>query len=179
MKAAESGKHVLLEKPCAIDSRELSRVIDACREHNVHFMDGVMFMHSQRLPLLRHTLDDHKRFGDLRRIDTNFCFCADNNFFASNIRVNYQLEPLGCLGDLGWYCIRLILWALEWQLPLHVTGEIFRTTTTVADPHGVPLEFRGELVFAKNVSAGFYCSFVTAAQQWFVMSGTQSQRPSG
>ena len=179
VKAAEAGKHVLLEKPCAIDARQLSQIIDACQAHDVQFMDGVMFMHSQRMPLLREVLQDTKRFGELRRIDTNFCFSADDEFFASNIRANHSLEPLGCLGDLGWYCLRLILWALEWQLPLHVTGELLKTTTTVADPLGIPLEFRGELVFPKNVSAGFYCSYVTAAQQWFVMSGTKTSIQAG
>jgi predicted dehydrogenase len=132
-----------------------------------------MFMHSQRLPLLRHALEDGKAFGKLRRIDTNFCFHADDNFLKSNIRTNFDLEPLGCLGDLGWYCIRLILWSLNWQLPLNVSGLILQSTTTIADPHGVPLEFRGELQFQSNVTAGFYCSFVTAPQQWFVMSGTR------
>ncbi len=141
--------------------------------NNVQFMDGVMFMHSQRLPELRRAMDDVGQFGELRRIDTNFCFHADQHFLASNIRADMELEPLGCLGDLGWYCIRLILWALNWQLPLNVSGQILRTTTTKADPLGVPLEFLGELRFQNNVTTGFYCSFVTAPQQWFVISGTR------
>jgi hypothetical protein len=29
-----------------------------------------------------------------------------------------------CLGDLGWYCIRFALWAMNWKLPERVGGRI-------------------------------------------------------
>jgi len=61
-------------------------------------MDGVMFMHSARLPLLHHTLPS---LGELKRINTEFCFKADEAFFKSNVRCSSATEPLGCLGDLG------------------------------------------------------------------------------
>ena len=40
-------------------------------------------------------------------------------------------------------------------------------------PAPVPTEFSGELLFDGGVSAGFYCSFVTANQQWVQLSGTK------
>ena len=51
--AADSGKHVLAEKPAALSTADLEEVLAACKRNNVQFMDGVMFMHSARLPLLR------------------------------------------------------------------------------------------------------------------------------
>src|SRR6478735_2024713 len=48
IKAAKAGKHVLCEKPCAPTAAEVKEMIDVCRQHNVQFMDGVMFMHSGR-----------------------------------------------------------------------------------------------------------------------------------
>src|SRR5262245_43855399 len=62
-RTARASKHVLCEKPCAVSSADLSAMLDACREHRVQFMDGVMFMHSRRLPLLRQTLDDGCSIG--------------------------------------------------------------------------------------------------------------------
>ena len=44
VRAARARKHVLCEKPCAVSAAELSQIIDACDEHGVAFMDGVMFM---------------------------------------------------------------------------------------------------------------------------------------
>ena len=34
-----------------------------------------------------------------------------------DIRVDKSLDGLGCLGDLGWYCIRMSLWAYDFTLP--------------------------------------------------------------
>ncbi len=49
IRAAEAGKHVLAEKPIGCDAEEAEEMIAACQKNNVQFMDGVMFMHSQRL----------------------------------------------------------------------------------------------------------------------------------
>src|SRR5260221_2135393 len=56
IRAAEAGKHVVSEKPCAPSVADLREMIEACRRHHVQFMDGVMFMHSRRLALLREAL---------------------------------------------------------------------------------------------------------------------------
>lgn len=79
----------------------------------MQFIDGVMFMHSARLPKMRAVLDDGASIGAIRRITSSFSFCAAPDFFAGNIRARSELEPLGCLGDLGWYNIRFALWAMN------------------------------------------------------------------
>ena len=44
--------------------------------------------------------------------------CAGSEeFLKGDIRVAKDLDGLGCLGDMGWYCIRAILWAFRWDLP--------------------------------------------------------------
>jgi predicted dehydrogenase len=170
IRAAEAGKHILCEKPCAPDADQLRDMLRACQRHQVHFMDGVMFMHSQRLPLLRRLLDDDQTIGTLRRICSQFSFAAPPEFLQSNIRVQPQLEPLGALGDLGWYNIRLSLWVMNYQLPHTVTGRILFPKSTSTE---VPLEFAADLFFAHDVSASFYCSFRTELQQWAHISGTK------
>ena len=52
----------------ASNAADVRAMLDACKEHKVQFMDGVMFMHSPRLPLLRKVLDDGESVGELRRI---------------------------------------------------------------------------------------------------------------
>jgi predicted dehydrogenase len=172
VKAAKAGKHVLCEKPCGISAAELAEMIEACRVANVQFMDGVMFMHSARLPALRATLDDGLSIGKLKRITSQFSFLAPDEFLQGNIRVSHQLEPFGCLGDLGWYNIRLSLWAMNYALPERVSGRML-TETDPGSPNSVPLEFSGELWFAGGVSASYYCSFMTENQQWANLSGTK------
>ena len=167
LRAAAAGKHVVCEKPCAISAADLEEMIGGVpAEHRVQFMDGVMFMHSPRLARVREFLDDGKSVGEVRRISSAFSFYTGKDFFRDNIRVNGALEPAGCLGDLGWYCIRFMLWAMNWRIPREVTGRI------LSQPAGkAPTEFSGEMIFAGNVSAGFYCSFLAAFNEWISVSG--------
>ena len=169
IRAARAGKHVLCEKPCADSAADLLEMIAACDQAGVQFMDGVMFMHGERLPAMRTFLDDETTVGSLRSISSQFSFRADESFLnGANIRSQLAMEPFGCLGDLGWYNIRLSLWAMNWASPVYVTG---RAISETAD--GVPLEFLGTLVFATGCTASFYCSFVAHNQQWAVLSGSK------
>lgn len=172
IRAAEAGKHVVCEKPCAVHAADLREMLAACERHQVQFMDGVMFMHSKRLVALRAVLNDADSLGRLRRIATQFSFLGSDEFARQNIRVNSHLEPLGCLGDLGWYNLRFTLWAMNYELPERVTGRTLTAGRRGDSAEDVPTEFAGELFFAGGVSASYYCSFVTENQQWANMSGT-------
>lgn len=173
LRAADAGKHVLCEKPCAITVADLEQMVDACRRNKVQFMDGVMFMHSGRLRQIRQVLEDGSTVGEIRRISSAFSFCADEAFFGGNIRSSSKLEPHGCLGDLGWYTIRFALWVLKGQMPRRVTGRILTSREGPYTPAAVPTGFSGELLFDNGLSAGFYNSFLTEHQQWAHVSGTK------
>jgi predicted dehydrogenase len=173
LRAAAAGKHVLCEKPCGTSSADVRAMLDACRRHSVQFMDGVMFMHSRRLPLIRQVLDDLESVGAVRRVSSQFSFRASDEFLAQNIRVHGDLEPLGCLGDLGWYNVRLSLWVCRDRLPERVAGRILAQHGRGDGGRPVPIEFSGELFFPDGVSAAFYCSFLTENQQWAHVSGTR------
>jgi predicted dehydrogenase len=170
LRAAEAGKHILCEKPCGVTSPDVRAMLEACRRNHVQFMDGVMFMHSRRLDLLRRTLDDPESVGPIRRIASQFSFKGSEEFFAHNIRVQNDLEPLGCLGDLGWYNIRFSLWVQNEQLPERVSGRILAQHAG-AGGIPVPTEFSGELFFPGDASASFYCSFRSENHQWAYVSG--------
>ena len=167
-RAAAAGKHVLCEKPCAINAAELAEMIAVCAKHRVQFLDGVMFMHSPRMKKIREVLDDGRSVGEIRRICSAFSFYVGGDFFCENIRVNAALEPAGCLGDLGWYSIRFALWTMNWRMPLEVTGKILSSSGTSA-----PVEFSATLFYSGGVTTEFYCSFLAARQQWVHVSGQQ------
>lgn len=173
VKAAQAGKHVMVEKPCGVTADDVREMIQACQASNVQFMDGVMFMHSQRLPEIRRVLDDGESVGQIRRIASQFSFCADDAWVASNIRASSQLEPAGCLGDLGWYTIRMTLWAMNFEMPTEVRGRILHGVQRPDSSDVVPMEFQGEMHFASGVSSTFYNSFRGNHQQWIHISGTK------
>lgn len=175
LKAAAAGKHVLCEKPCGSTLADLREMIDACESKGVQFMDGVMFMHSQRLNAIRAVLNDGKTVGRIRRMTSAFSFNGGDEFLKTNIRMHSQLEPHGCLGDLGWYCIRFGLWVMNWQLPREVSGRILSQSGKSDSPGPVPTEFSAEMLFEGGVSMSFYCSFLTENQEWVHISGDQGQ----
>ena len=173
VKAAEAGKHVLVEKPVGVTAADVRDMLAACERHRVQLMDGVMFMHSRRLAALRKTLDDGESVGRIRRIVAQFGFDAEEGFVAENIRADSRLEPHGCLGDLGWYTIRFALWVMKFERPTEVTARRLAEAGGPGSPEKVPFEMSGEMLFPGGVSASFYCSFRTANEQWATVSGTK------
>lgn len=172
IRAAEAGKHVICEKPCAKNLRDLKEMIAVCEANGVQFMDGVMFEHSKRPALMRKVLDDGKTVGKIRRINTHFSISAGEEFLANNIRMRDDLEPHGALGDLGWYCVRLPLWTMKWKLPRRVSGRLLDVYKHPKGKAAVPATFSGEMFFDGGVTVGFYCSFLTGFEQHATISGT-------
>tara|TARA_R110000850_G_scaffold202967_30_gene329146 strand:- start:206 stop:1309 length:1104 start_codon:yes stop_codon:yes gene_type:complete len=173
LKAAAAGKHVLCEKPCGVNASEVEEMIAACEAANVQFMDGVMFMHSDRMSALRRELDSGEAVGDIKRIATQFSFRAPDDFSEENIRMKSGLEPLGSLGDLGWYCARIILWTLNYQMPISLRANMIRQSGEPGSSDSVPISMSVELSFEGGVTASFYCSFETEHQQWINISGSK------
>ncbi len=173
IRAAEAGKHVMVEKPVGCNAADVAEMIAACRQHNVQFMDGVMFMHSARLAKLREVLDDGESVGRIRRISSTFSFAGSEDFQQGNIRASGELEPLGCLGDLGWYTIRFTLWTLNYQMPRRVSARMLSQSHRPDSKLDVPMEFSAELFFDGGVSATFYNSFLTENQQWAIIAGSK------
>ena len=155
--------------------RDVEEMISACRKNRVQFMDGVMFMHHPRMARIRKALDDRKNFGPIRRMTSSFSFRMAEDVYDTNVRLNSRLEPAGCLGDLGWYCIRFALWAMNWKLPREVSAHILSGRGGAGSPSPVPADFSAELIFDDNTSMGFYCSFMTGYQNWIHVSGENGQ----
>ena len=171
IKAANAGRHVMCEKPCAVSHADLGEMTEACASNNVQFMDGVMYMHSDRMPKLRAALDDPANVGRITRIASAFSFCAPPEFLAGNIRLSSDLEPAGCLGDLGWYTIRATLFVMNYEMPKSLRATMLSSASRADSPDQVPTELSAELFFDNGISATFYNSFLTNHQQWLHVSG--------
>lgn len=179
-KAAAAKKHVLCEKPTATCVDELAAILRSLKSEDLAFMDGVMFMHNPRMQNMLtqlHTLGD----GGPRHVSSAFTFRGDELFFKSNIRVSTKGDPLGCLGDLGWYSIRFSMAMFNWEMP-----EKVRCVEHLSHS-GVPVHCSGSMTWAldgdetdNGLCAGpqsprtatFVASFIHAEQQWARVSGT-------
>jgi predicted dehydrogenase len=163
VKSAEKGKHVLVEKPVAVCHSDLVRMMKACADNNVLFLDGTMFVHHFRTLKLQSLLAT-PRYQQVHRMNSTFSFRGDDSFFAQNIRANADLDPLGALGDLGWYCTRVALLAFG-TLPYSVSAVCRKWSVDGK----VPLDLSATLYFDADRErvCEFSCSFVTAFCQSF------------
>ena len=73
IKAAGKGKHVLCEKPGAVNYQEGQRVIDAVNEAGVFYMEGFMYRCHPQIPKLL-DLIKNKVIGEVVSIESSFGF---------------------------------------------------------------------------------------------------------
>jgi predicted dehydrogenase len=161
IKAAERGKHVLCEKPLAMNVREAEAMAAACREHGVQLMDGVMWLHHPRARDMLRPIQDGT-LGRLRRVTSAFTFCWDEIPHA-DFRLRRESGG-GSLYDLGWYSVGAALWAFG-ALPERVYG-------TARYYNDIDMSFSGLLWFADERMSSFDSGFDTGMRKWLEVAGT-------
>lgn len=161
VRAAQRGKHVLCEKPLAMNAAEAEQMAAACREHGVQLMDGVMWLHHPRTAAMQQALCGGK-ISQLRRVTSAFSFHWDD-VPMQDIRMQRELGG-GCLGDLGWYCVGATLWAFG-GLPRRVYG-------AARYLNDVDISFSALLWYEDDRMASFDCAFDTSPRKWFEIAGT-------
>ncbi|MBA0595882.1 uncharacterized oxidoreductase At4g09670 [Gossypium raimondii] len=165
---AQKKKHLLTEKPVALNVAEFDEIVRACEENGVQIMDGTMWMHHPRTHKMKEFLQDKQRFGQLKTVNSCFTFFTDPDFLKNDIRVKPDLDALGALGDAGWYGIRSILWAADYELPKTVTA----LQGAVLNEAGVILDCGASLQWEDGKKATFHCSFLTSLTMNITAIGT-------
>jgi len=151
VKAAEAGKHVLVEKPAAPSSADVHCMVDACRKHNVLYMEAFMYRFKAIHRRVREMVNSGD-LGDVRYIDFNWCF----NMKALR-RSPFRLDAKaggGALNDLGVYGADFLRF-LGLPSPAVVHASIQREETGGVDmfSHAV-LRAGGTLM---SLTCGFTC----------------------
>jgi predicted dehydrogenase len=100
IKAAEAGKHVLCEKPIALNHAEAMAIVEAAQRHHVFLMEAYMYRcHPQTTKLLE--LIHSGMIGQVRVIQATFSFQVDAH--PESRLLNNALGGGGIL-DVGGYC---------------------------------------------------------------------------
>ena len=151
--AANGGKHVLGEKPFA-SLPSVRRITAACRDNDVAFMDGTHFVHHPR------TLDIKQRrdelLGPVWSVASAFQFnLPDRN----NIRFRPDLEPMGAIGDAGWYNMRAAVEYLPPDVVLDTVGAHLRRDSET----GAAISGSGVLDFSDGSTSTWNCGFDSGA----------------
>lgn len=164
-KAAESGKHVLCEKPAAMTVEETKSMIDACRENGVLFMEAFMYQfHPQHRRVQE--LIENGDIGEVNLMRSTFSFSLDLK--QDNIRLKRDMGG-GSLFDVGCYCIHVSRFIL---------GKEPKKVFAAGDVHkelGVDLSLSGILSFEDGVIASFDSSFQQPNENRYEVIGTKGK----
>ena len=118
LRAAEAGKHVLCEKPLALDTTEAAGIIEGCRRAGVVLMEAFMYR-VHPLWTRTHELVSAGAIGELRAIQAFFSY---RNLDPENIR-NIAKYGGGALMDIGCYPINVARWLFADE-PSDVVGSV-------------------------------------------------------
>jgi xylose dehydrogenase (NAD/NADP) len=161
IRAAEAGKHVLVEKPAALSAADFERMRVASGKSGVVLMEAMMYrfkkIHRQVRQLIR-----EGAIGPIRHLDFSWCFPL-----KSLQRSAFRLDPPagGALNDVGVYGADLLHFLLDTS-PQVLTGTIWR-----AAPGGVDL-FTQALCTSGESTATITCGYLLDAN-YYVVGGEE------
>lgn len=161
IKAMEAGKHVLCEKPIALDSNEAKQLLQKTREFpDLKVMEAFMYRFHPQWSLAQNMLKNQE-IGSLHSVQSIFSYYNDD---PENIRNRPNMGG-GGLMDIGCYCISISRF-LFGREPDSVIGEI-----DIDPDFGVDRKASGILTFGDRTST-FACSTQMHNYQRVLIFGT-------
>ena len=152
IRALQAGKHVLCEKPLALDVDEARRMVEVARAAGLLLAEAFQYRYHERTVRAIECVRAG-RLGAVRRIDVEFSYPMDLD--APNVRLDPDLGG-GALADVGVYGIHFARHLLDAE-PREVAGR-----AEVSSRFGIDVGFEGTLVFAGGVEARVRASFTRA-----------------
>ena len=162
IRAARADKHVLCEKPLALNAAECDDIISTCHSLKVLLMEAVMYRFHPRMQALKRMLAAGEA-GELRFIHAAFSF-------PFNAPGNYRAFPQfggGALLDVGSYCVNAARWLSDSEpTAIH---PVFSYSHNAID-----LSTSAILQFGSQLSAHLQCSFNAAEHQVIEIVGSEA-----
>jgi len=163
LKAAHGGKHILCEKPMALDAQQARRMADCCKDKGVLLMEGFMYRLNPRTLKIKEIIESGM-LGEVRTVVTQFGFAMDP---ANATRLSSG-KGAGSLMDVGCYCV---------NISRHVFGETPSWVLASQRIHpdlGCDMSTSATLGFSGERTAMVSCSFETAFRSSLEVVGTEA-----
>lgn len=160
IKAMQAGKHVLVEKPFALNANEAQLMISTALENSVVLMEGFMYRYSERFEKIRELIRSGT-IGKVRLVQSEFSFTLSN---PDDIRLAPDLGG-GALYDLGCYCVNFER-LLVGREPTSVQAICQMSKS------GVDLQTVATLDFGDQVFGQFMVSFNASDSQFLRVVGS-------
>jgi predicted dehydrogenase len=116
VRGANAGKHIICEKPMAINVEDCDRMIGACKQAGKMLSIGYR-LHFDPYNLEMVRLGTKKVYGELNKMSAGFGFNAQKGIW----RLDKKLAGGGPLMDLGIYCLQGVCYTTGME-PIAVTA---------------------------------------------------------
>ena len=161
LNAIRNKKHVLVEKPMAIKSKEVQLLIDKAKENNVKIMEGFMYAFHPQFDRIQNIIQSNI-LGEVNYAHSMFSFPIQP---ARHYRINRTIENGGgALWDIGPYAIHTIRSCFK-ENPIRVYGQ------SKLNEHGADISTTGMIDFGLNKKATFDISFECIRRSEFEVYG--------
>ena len=157
-----NGKHVICEKPMAVNDSETEAMAACARENSVFLMEA-MWTRFMPAAIKTKQLADDGEIGEIRHIDANFSYSGQ--YDEKDRLYNMDLAG-GALLDLGVYPLMAITLFLGWK-PDSVSAVSFKA------PTGADTRMCAQLGFPSGATAQFFCGMDAEADQRLAVYGTE------
>ncbi|MDO8680372.1 MAG: Gfo/Idh/MocA family oxidoreductase [Acidobacteriota bacterium] len=158
--AIAAGKHVLCEKPLALDPAHVDQIATAARAAKICVEEGFMYRHE---PLTARVLELVRSgaLGAVRAIVSGFTYTRTGD---NDVRLDPALGG-GALWDIGCYPVTYARLIAD-RDPKMVFGSAHWTAG------GIDEEFMGLLRFPGGATATIYAGFIAASRTWLEVLGS-------
>ncbi len=153
IKALESGKHVLCEKPLALNEYEVQLMFAAAKANHVYLMEAYAYLHT---PYIESLKDDIASgiIGDVEYVETAFI----TQGYEEDIRLHKDMGG-GAMYDLGCYCTTMMLSLIDSE------PEYVKASAEFSDK-GVDLMTAGIIRFSNGARGAFNVGMMLAAEKF-------------
>ncbi|GEO24449.1 deoxyfructose oxidoreductase [Alicyclobacillus acidoterrestris] len=163
LRAAAAGKHVLCEKPLALDAAQAQAMVEACADAGVLLAEAFMYRYHPRYARIKEIIASGE-IGEIRGIRGAFTF--NNAADTANVRYRRAMGG-GSLYDVGCYPISAARLLLDRE-PVAVTVQGFLSS----QHDDVDMMAAGLLEFPGDVALLFDCGMWAASRNTLEIVGS-------
>ncbi len=165
LEALNNKKHVLIEKPITLNSKEVEAIQKASLDNHVKVMEGFMYVFHPQFDRVKEIISSGL-LGDVQYVHSMFSFQIQPARFY---RINRSIENGGgALWDIGPYAIHTIRQCFSHN-PLSVVAK------SHLNDHGADLTTSGVIDFGQNQRAQFDISFECVRRSQFEIFGSKGK----
>lgn len=159
--ALKKKKHVLCEKPLALNANEVKEMFDTARENGVYLMEAYAYLHSPYIASLK---EDVKSgiIGEMDYMESAFI----TQGYKEDFRLHKELGG-GAMYDLGCYCTTMFL-SLTDSDPVFVKADAefsdlgvdLNTAAILKFENGIRASFNVGMILGENTNSRFDRLFI-------------------